>query len=305
MPLNAALLDVIADPFDKLPLLWNADDKLLYNPRLRRAYPWTDGFPVLIAGEALMVDEATHTRLTGGESGFASRGSGARIPAANRPVSQFEGLAGWYDRVMKDLSDRGTLLGSAVDELAKLAGRGDGVALDVGCGTGIVAAQLTRLGYQPIGVDLAADQLKVAVDRLPVVQGNAAELPFVTASLRFAYSTFTSSAWEHQAASVKEVFRVLKPGGRYIDVGVHPCFNGGYATPQDDGSIVQKSGYLVSGFRDPSNFTGTVRSRVGAWHRPLADVVNAFLDAGFHIEKIVEGGTAQIPTILGIRAIKP
>jgi len=305
MSLNAALLEVIADPYDKLPLLWNAGDKLLYNPRLRHAYPWTDGFPVLIAGEALAVDEATHARLIGGVSGSSAHGSGGKVPASNRPVSQFEGLAAWYDKVMKDLDDRGALLGAAVDELARLAGPGTGVALDVGCGTGIVAAVLTKLGYQPIGVDLAADQLKVAVDRLPVVQGNAAELPFVTASLRFAYSTFTSSAWEHQAASVQEVFRVLKPGGRYIDVGVHPCFNGGYATQQDDGSIIQKPGYPVSGFRDLSNFTGTVRGRVGAWHRPLADVVNAFLDAGFHIEKIIEGGNAKIPTILGISTVKP
>jgi SAM-dependent methyltransferase len=266
-----------------------------------------DGFPVLLAGEAVLVDDATHHRLNADTSSDNTSDFSSQPQALSsaRPVSQFEGLAGWYDQVMRNPGDRGTLLDTAVAELVKLAGRGSGVALDVGCGTGIVASVFAGLGYQPIGVDLAADQLKLAAGRLPVVQGNAAELPFLSDAIPLAYSTFTSSAWEHQAASVKEVFRVLRPGGRYIDVGVHPCFNGGYADHQADGSVVQKPGYLQSGFRDLSNFKGTIRSRVGAWHRPLADVINAFLEAGFHIEKIVEGGQEALPSIIGISAIKP
>ena len=38
MPLDPLLVEVLACPVDKGPLLWFADEDVLYNPRLRRSY---------------------------------------------------------------------------------------------------------------------------------------------------------------------------------------------------------------------------------------------------------------------------
>jgi uncharacterized protein len=62
--LDPLLLDVLACPVDKGPLLWFADEGILYNPRLRKSYPVVDGVPVLLVEEGSEVGEAEHDRLT-------------------------------------------------------------------------------------------------------------------------------------------------------------------------------------------------------------------------------------------------
>jgi uncharacterized protein YbaR (Trm112 family) len=64
MTLDPLLIEVLACPVDKGPLLWFDDENVLYNPRLRRAYAVRDGIPVLVIDEATDVGEAEHTRLT-------------------------------------------------------------------------------------------------------------------------------------------------------------------------------------------------------------------------------------------------
>lgn len=294
MPIDHELLAIIADPLDKQPLSWNAAERVFINLRRRVAYRLHAGIPVLLAGEAIV-------------SGLKPDGDMSAL-LAERQVSKYEGLSDWYEQLMRDPSGRGARLAAAIADLTHLVGRGKGLALDVGCGTGIVAGAMVDLGYKPVGMDLAGDQLQIAAKRLPVVQGSATELPFLNTSVALVYSTFTSSAWERQAESIREIFRVLQPGGRYVDVGIHPCFNGGYAEALDDGSVLQKPGYLESGYLAPSSFKSPIRSRVGAWHRPLAGFLNAFVDAGFRLDRVVEGGEGdkrQVPSLIGIRAVKP
>jgi uncharacterized protein YbaR (Trm112 family) len=62
--LDPLLLDVLACPVDKGPLLWFADEGILYNPRLRKSYPVLDGVPVLLVEEGVEVGDAEHDRLT-------------------------------------------------------------------------------------------------------------------------------------------------------------------------------------------------------------------------------------------------
>jgi uncharacterized protein len=61
--LDDALLEILACPQDKGPLLLveNAGgDAVLYNPRLRRAYPIESGIPALLADEAIEVTDEQH-----------------------------------------------------------------------------------------------------------------------------------------------------------------------------------------------------------------------------------------------------
>jgi len=61
--LDPRLLEILACPEDKGPLLYFADESSLYNPRLKRRYSIRDGIPVMLIDEAETVDEAEHTRL--------------------------------------------------------------------------------------------------------------------------------------------------------------------------------------------------------------------------------------------------
>lgn len=63
MTLDPLLIEVLACPIDKGPLLWFADEEALYNPRLHKRYQVRDGVPVMLVEEASDVDEAEHERL--------------------------------------------------------------------------------------------------------------------------------------------------------------------------------------------------------------------------------------------------
>ena len=63
MPIASQLLEILACPDDKGPLLYFADENCLYNPRLRRRYHVRDGIPVMLIDEAETVNDAEHRRL--------------------------------------------------------------------------------------------------------------------------------------------------------------------------------------------------------------------------------------------------
>jgi uncharacterized protein YbaR (Trm112 family) len=63
MALDPLLLEVLACPQDKGPLLYFADEDALYNPRLRRRYDVRDGIPIMLIDEATDVDDSEHERL--------------------------------------------------------------------------------------------------------------------------------------------------------------------------------------------------------------------------------------------------
>lgn len=63
MALDPQLLDILACPQDKGPLLYFVDEDALYNPRLRRRYRIDDGIPVMLIDEAVTVANDEHDRL--------------------------------------------------------------------------------------------------------------------------------------------------------------------------------------------------------------------------------------------------
>ena len=65
MALDPKLLEILACPDDKGPLLYFADEDTLYNPRLKRRYRVLDGdIPDMLIDDAETVDDAEHARLT-------------------------------------------------------------------------------------------------------------------------------------------------------------------------------------------------------------------------------------------------
>ena len=63
MTLDPLLIEVLACPEDKGPLLYFEDENRLYNPRLHRSYEIRDDIPVMLIDEASTLDETEHRRL--------------------------------------------------------------------------------------------------------------------------------------------------------------------------------------------------------------------------------------------------
>ena len=63
MALDPKLLEILACPEDKGPLLYFEDESSLYNPRLKRRYRVEDDIPIMLIDEAETVDDAEDARL--------------------------------------------------------------------------------------------------------------------------------------------------------------------------------------------------------------------------------------------------
>ena len=93
--------------------------------------------------------------------------------------------------------------------------------LDVGCGTGrLLRAAATRWpGVQLTGVDPAEGMVNVARRLTPdatILRGLAESLPLPDASVDLVFSTLSFHHWRDHAAGVREIARVLRPGGHFI-----------------------------------------------------------------------------------------
>ena len=214
--------------------------------------------------------------------------------------ARYDGIAEWYDGWRPELTP---------DELAalmRLLGTGDGRCLDVGCGTGVATAVSTELGWSAVGVDVSAELLAVARERgLEVVEGSAHALLFEDEAFDAAISVWTHTDVGDWRAAVTEVARVLRPGAPFVYIGGHPCFVGPHSLFAEGKGVPE----LQAGwYRRPVRYeeapgispTG-LRAKVGAVHLPLAEFLQAFVDAGFALEQIEEPGSRDYPIAIALR----
>jgi uncharacterized protein YbaR (Trm112 family) len=61
--LDPQLIEILACPEDKGPLLYFVDESSLYNPRLKRRYAVRDDIPIMLIDEAETVGDDEHARL--------------------------------------------------------------------------------------------------------------------------------------------------------------------------------------------------------------------------------------------------
>ncbi len=138
--------------------------------------------------------------------------------SADDPKRIFAGIAAAYDRVA-------TILSLGQDPRWRRAlvdaidARPTDRVLDVATGTGMVAQALhDRYGCAIVGVDQSEDMLRLARTRdgiyETIVEGRAEELPFPDATFDHLSFTYLLRYVEDPAATMRELARVVKPGGR-------------------------------------------------------------------------------------------
>jgi SAM-dependent methyltransferase len=134
--------------------------------------------------------------------------------------SHFDEVAGVYDHALPAhvtehyLAKRAAFVRSACPPPARI--------LDVGCGTGALAARLAGLGYLVAGLDPSDGMLKVLRERTPeveAVRGSATEMPFAEDEFDLSISVATMHHIADPAdvrLALGEMVRVVRPGGSVI-----------------------------------------------------------------------------------------
>jgi SAM-dependent methyltransferase len=211
---------------------------------------------------------------------------------------------GWWDGAADDYqAEHGEFLRDAgfiwcpegLDEaeaglLGEVAGR---QVLEIGCGAGQCGRWLVSENARVVGVDLSFRQLRhsqrIDLDSglvLPAVQADAEALPFAAGSFDLACSAFGALPFVADAGAVfGEVFRVLRPGGRFVFSVSHPIR---WAFPDDPGprGLIADRPYFD---RLPYTELGEGGEPVYVeHHRTLGDWVGLVTAAGLALSGLLE-----------------
>src|SRR5207247_11185257 len=94
--------------------------------------------------------------------------------------------------------------------------------LDVGCGTGAAVRQAAATASRAVGLDLSpamlerAEQLAEGIDGVEFRLAESSELPFEDGAFTAVLCTSSFHHYPDPEASVREMARVLGPGGRIV-----------------------------------------------------------------------------------------
>jgi SAM-dependent methyltransferase len=227
---------------------------------------------------------------------------------AHRPADAVESARAnrqWWDgEAATYQAEHGAFLGDAdllwcpeglreadVHLLGDVAGRD---VLEIGCGAAQGARWLVAAGARVSAFDVSYAQLAqsrrldaatgVRVDRL--VQADAQRLPFRDASFDVVMSAFGGIPFvADSAGTMREVCRVLRPGGRFVFSVTHPVR---WVFPDDPGPgglTVQQSYFDRTPYVEVD---ATGRAAYVEHHRTAGDRVRELVGAGLVLDDLVE-----------------
>jgi SAM-dependent methyltransferase len=192
--------------------------------------------------------------------------------------------------------------------------------LDIGCGEGQLARRAAKLGARVIGLDPTTAQIAVARERAGGPQyglATAEHLPCRAGSFDAVVMCLVIEHLEPFEPSIREMARVLEPGGRCLLLLNHPLLQ----TPGSgwiDDQILGEQYWRVGPYLRPDSTIEEVAPgvRLPFMHRPLSRYVHVMGEEGLLIEDMDEpppppgfiaeaweyGEASTIPRLMLLRA---
>lgn len=120
----------------------------------------------------------------------------------------------------------GTALGYSFrvrrERLLEMLGNGTGEVLDIGCGPGVMTAEILARGWQWTGIDVAPKMVETALERfgsdprVKVMVGGVESIPAETGRFDAVVAMGLVEYLADDVLVIREMARVLKPGGRLL-----------------------------------------------------------------------------------------
>lgn len=165
--------------------------------------------------------------------------------------------------------------------------------LEVGAGSAPCARWLASEGAVPVALDLSGAMLRHAAALgvstavpVPLVQAGAERLPFGDGVFDVACSAFGAVPFVADPRRVmREVFRVLRPGGRWVFAVNHPMRWMFSDDPGTDGLVVQQSYFDRTPYLEVD---GAGAATYVEHHRTMGDRIRDVVAAGLVLDDVVE-----------------
>ncbi len=223
-----------------------------------------------------------------------------RADHARRTLEAYERLAGVWSASTDDGPFNGHLERPALRSLVPrpLAGR---TVLDAGCGSGAQCEWLLDEGAEVVGVDLSPAMVAEAARRCGgrghfLAADLAAPLPVPAGSADGITCSLTLHYLEDWTVPLDSFASVLRPGGWVVLSVDHP-----FGTPPPGQGGAYFDTCLVADTWEKAGVEVTQHF----WRRPLGAAVDAFADAGFVVDRVVEAQPApasveRFPELAGV-----
>ncbi|MGD9988041.1 class I SAM-dependent methyltransferase [Pseudonocardia sp.] len=165
--------------------------------------------------------------------------------------------------------------------------------LEVGCGSAPCSRWLATQGALPVGLDLSAAMLRHARAAgtatgvvVPLVQAGAEHLPFADASFDIACSAYGAVPFVADPRQVmREVHRVLAPGGRWVFAVNHPMRWVFPDDPGPDGLVAGQSYFDRTPYLEVDDDGAATYVE---HHRTMGDRIRDVVAAGLVLDDVVE-----------------
>ena len=165
--------------------------------------------------------------------------------------------------------------------------------VELGCGAAAAARWLATQGARVVGLDLSAGMLRQARlgenrsgVRVPLAQADAVRLPLRDGGVDIACTAFGAVPFvEDSAAVMREVYRILRPGGRWVFSVTHPM-RWIFLDDPGEGGLVAIHSYFDR--RPYVEYDGTGAPTYVEHHRTLGDRIRELVAAGFVLTDLIE-----------------